>query len=244
MAYGPHVSAQKTLRRCGFLAIVRGGFLNLLELKNLTVSYLDDLEFGYFTQPQVTRFLNNAQRKVQRTLIDMKQNFYLQCVQTNTVANQCNLVLPQDFMMAHRVEIIIGGVFPNESKFTIEPITLNQQDLLQSTPSTPGAYFFKKNNLILAPMPDGPYLLRLVYSYEVTDMLNDAEVPDVPERYHELLAVYAALDGFVKDDRDNTYLMKLKDEYIEMMKAEAAQRQEQRSREVVTQDAEFYGTLF
>lgn len=217
--------------------------MNLLQLKNLTVSYLDDLEFGYFTQAQLTVWINNAQRKVQRILIDMKQNYYLKCVQTQTVTNQCNLVLPTDFMMAHRIELVLSGVFPNETKYVIVPITLMQQDFLGPTPAPPQAYYFKRNNLCLAPIPDQAYTLRLTYSYAATDMVVDNEVPDVPERYHELLAVYAALDGFVKDDRDNAYLMSLANNYIECMKAEAQQRQEQQSRNVVSRDDD-WGSIY
>lgn len=215
--------------------------MNLLQLKNLTVSYLDDLQFGYFSEAQVKVWLNNAQRKVQRLLIEAKQNFYLKCVETQTQVNICNLVLPLDFMIAHRVEMVLSGVFPNESKTTLAPITLMQQDLLGPTPSTPQAYYFKRNNLCFAPIPDNTYTIRLTYSYEVTDMVNDSSVPDVPERYHELLAIYAAIDGFLKDDRDNAYLMKIADDYIAMMKRESQQRQEQESRRVVNMDSDWGG---
>jgi len=218
--------------------------MNRLELKNLTASYLDDLQMTYFTPAQMNVWLNNAQRKVQRTLINLKQNFYLKCVQTTTTAQECSLALPSDFMMIHKLECITGGVFPNEAKFSMEPITLMQADLLQSTPSTPQAYFFKKNNMALVPIPDRPYTIRMTYSYEVSDMLTDTDVPDVPERYHELLSVLAALDGFLKDDRDNAYLISLRDTYLADMKAEANNRQEQRPREVVITQPEFYGTLF
>jgi len=215
--------------------------MNLAELRELTVTYLDDLQMGYFTEAQLNSWLNNAQRKVQRILINEKQNFYLKCVQTETVENQCNLVLPSDFMMAHRIVLVLSGTFPNENISTLAPITLNEQDLINPTPSTPAAYYFKRNNLCLAPIPNQAYALRLTYSYEVTDMTNDNSVPDVPERYHELLSIFAALDGFVKDDRDNTYLMKLADSYIKDMKSEAQQRQEQASRSVVRTGSDDWG---
>lgn len=216
--------------------------MNQNDLANLTVSYLDDLAFGYFTRPQVNTWLNNAQRKVQRILIDLKQNFYLKCVESQTVANQCNLTLPQDFMIAHRVVLVISGTYPNENIAIVCPITLMQQDLMGPTPAMPEAYYFKRNNLCFAPIPDQTYAIRLTYSYEVADMTNGNSVPDVPERYHELLAIYAALDGFVKDDRDNTYLMSLADKYIADMKAESQQRQEQQSRTVRTHgDFDDYG---
>lgn len=218
--------------------------MNLTQLQNLTVSYLDDLEFGYFTKSQITVWLNNGQRKVQRVLIDQKQNFYVKCLQTYTVANQCNLVLPDDFMMANRIEGVLSGTFPNEVRSAIVPITLMQQDLLPSVPAFPEGYYFKRNNLCFAPIPDGAYLIRMNYSYQVADMVNDTDVPDVPVRYHELIALFAALDGFVKDDRDNQYIKQMVEEYIENMKREAQQRQEQASREVVSMQTDFSGVIF
>lgn len=218
--------------------------MNYQQLANLTVSYLDDLNFGYFTQAQVNVWLNNAQRKVQRILIDLKQNYYAKCVQTLTATNQCNYVLPDDFMMAHRVEVVIYGSFPNEVKNAVIPITLMQQDLLSAVPAIPEAYYFKRNSLCFAPIPDQVYTIRLTYSYQVADMINSYDVPDVPERYHELLAMYAALDGFIKDDRENAYLMGLVEKYEEKMKAEAQERQEQAAREVVSMREDMWGTIF
>lgn len=218
--------------------------MDLAQLQDLTVSYLDDLEFGYFTKPQLNVWLNNAQRKTQRVLIDQKQNFYVKCLQTYTVANQCNLILPEDFMMAHRIEGVISGTYPNEVKTSIVPITLMQQDLLSSVPAFPESYYFKRNNVCFAPIPDQAYLIRMNYSYQVADMILPTDVPDVPERYHELIALYAALDGFVKDDRDNQYIKQLVAEYIEDMKREAQQRQEQASRDVVSMQTDFSGVIW
>ena len=208
--------------------------MNLSQLRDLTVSYLDDLQQTYFTPSQLDVWLNNSQRKVQRQLIEAKQNFYLKCVQTTVQANQCGLLVPDDFMICHRLEVIVSGTFPNENRAPLSPITLMQQDLLGANPATPAAYYFKKNVLGLAPIPDQAYVMKMTYSYAVPNMTNDNSVPDVPERYHELLAIYAAMDGFLKDDRDNGYLMKMADTYITDMRREAQQRQEQESRRVVT----------
>ena len=216
--------------------------MTFLELQNLTVSYLDDLQFGYFTQPQVQVWLNNAQRKVQRILIDQKQNFYTKCVETVIPANQCALILPLDFMMANRIEIITQGTYPNEVKFPLQPITMNEQDMVSRAPATPQVYYFSKDLLKLAPVPNQDYRIKLIYSYSVADMVFPQQEPDIPYRYHELLAVYAALDGFVKDDRDNNYLKGLAEEYITSMKAEANARQEQVARRVVAVNP--YGSGF
>lgn len=216
--------------------------MNLAQLRQLTVSYLDDLEETYFTPAQLNVWLNNAQKKVQRLLIESKQNYYLKCVQTQTVADQCGLALPDDFLILQKLELVLpGGVYPNENKYPLTPITLMQIDLLSPNPSIPQAFTFKKNKIILSPIPMQAYVVRLTYSYVVTDMVADTSVPDVPEYWHELLAVYAAIDGFLKDDRDNTYLMKIADDYIKQMKQTTQQRQEQTSRRVVSSGAYGFG---
>lgn len=218
--------------------------MTLADLENLTASLLDDLQFGYFTIPQVDVFLNNAQRTVQKMLLQAGQNFYLKCVQATTDTEACSLALPADFLKLHRLEIVTG-VAPNENKFPIMRITLNQQDLLAASPAQPTNYYFKKDRIVLAPPPQTAQTIRLFYSYLVPDMVFATEVPDIPEQYHELIAILAAEDGLIKDDRDATKLLAKKQFYIDMLKQDAQQRGEDRPREVViTDDYDTYGILF
>lgn len=207
--------------------------MNFGDLK-ASVSYLlDDLQFGYFTTPQVGIWLNNAQREVQKRLIKAGQNYYVKRIQTTLVVNQRDYVLPQDFKKEHRLEIIMSGTEPNETVNTLAPITVMQQDLVPSLVGTPAYYFFKKNRITVQPAPDTALTLRMYYTYLVTDMSLDTDVPDVPESYHELLVFLAAQDGFIKDGRENALLIKKINEYQSDMNIDANERNQDQVRMIV-----------
>lgn len=220
--------------------------MNLLQLKTLVVSYLDDRSYGYFTEDQVTVFLNNAQKEVQKKLIKMGDNYYTRFVQTNTVPNQSRYVLPQDFKKLHRLEMMTSGTVPNESVQSLTPMTINQQDLISRGTGQPLYYFIEKNQLVLFPTPDSSQTLRLVYSYQVTDMSLDSDTPDIPDSYHEFLALLAAQDGFLKDGRANELLMKKIAEYESDFNADAEDRQQDTVREIVNtgSDVSSWGGVF
>jgi hypothetical protein len=204
--------------------------MTFLDLQNLTAYWLDDLDFGYFTKPQVKLWINNAQFEVQKLLLGAGQNYYVKPVQTTLNINQADYVLPNDFMKEHRLELVITGTPPNEVKQPLGSMTLNQQDLLNYGPAQPVGYYIKKNRLVLQPIPDLALVLRLYYSPRVAPMVLDAEVPDVPEHYHEFLAVLAAIDGLLKDGRDVKPMLDKKAYYQGMLKTDAAERTQDSSR--------------
>lgn len=210
--------------------------MTLAELQTLTLSWLDDKYAGYFTLPQINVFLNNAQRTVQKRMIKSKQNYYVKCLQTSVVPNQADYVLPEDFKNVNRLEVIVSGQPPNETKFPITPMTLNQQDLMNATSGTPSTYTFKKNRLVVFPTPDAStsgYILRLFYTYQVTDMVNPTDVPDVQEDYHELIALLAAEDGFLKDGRASELLQKKLSAYQTQLDQDTQERSQDQPRSVV-----------
>jgi len=208
--------------------------MTLNDLQNLCAFWLDDLNMTYFTPTQLTFWLNNAQREVQKILLQSHVNFYVTRVQTTLVVNQNDYVLPSDFMTLHRLEMINNGVPPFEDTVCLDPITINQQDLVPSQVGTPQFYFFKKNRLTLLPAPDTALPLRLYYSYAVSDMVNLTDEPDIPRPYHELLGVLATIDGLMKDGRDQSAMQLKKAYYENLLKQETQDRNEDSPR-VVTQ---------
>lgn len=211
--------------------------MTFLELQQLVSVWLDDVDNGYFTLPQIKLWLNNAQKETQKLLIDAGENWYVKCLQTTLVAGQRDYIVPEDFLKVHRLEIILSGVSPNESTQMLQPITLNQQDYFANTEGNPYAYFLKKNRFSLWPAPQFPQVMRLFYSYRVSDMVLDAEVPDVPPQYHEFLAILATLDGFHRDNRDPSQFLEKRQYYEAMLKMDADERNVDVPRGiVVTQD--------
>jgi hypothetical protein len=203
------------------------------QLSALVVSWLDDLNQTYFTPTQVNTWLNLAQRQVQQLLLQAGQNWYMTPVETTTVIGQADYVLPADFMVEHRLEVVQSGTGVNENRVTLNEITTNQQPFVPIGLGCPTNYFIKKNRITLSPTPDQVYPLRLYYSYMVADMTLDSDTPDVPEQFMEYIALLAAFDGFIKDDRAPQNLVMKKERYEMLLKEMANDRTQDKGREVV-----------
>lgn len=217
--------------------------MTFLNLKNLLLYAVDDLNGAYFTTVQQNVWINNAQREVQKKLIQANSTYYVRPVQTTMVVDQFDYVLPTDFLKLNRLEVVISGTGINEVKKRLKPITLNQQDMfLPSQAGVPSFYSIKKDRVTVYPAPDSAvYILRLFYSPLVADMSLDADVPDVPAEYHEYISVVAALDAFVKDDRMPTNLIAKQQFYEKLMMQTADERLQDESRSVVVMTDEGYG---
>lgn len=208
------------------------------EIRQLCLYWLDDLQGAYFTPVQMNVFINNAQREVQKQLVQSGEDYYLKVLQTITVMNQGDYVLPDDFFNLRRLELVTSGTGINENKIWLTPITLNQQDIVLNLGNgTPNNYVLKQNRFTIYPYPDQSDMpLRLYYAYRVQDMTSDNDVPDIPQDYHEYIAVLATLDGFIKDDRSNKNITDKKNYYLQLMKQVSDDRKRDQSRQVVQRD--------
>lgn len=211
--------------------------MTFLEMRTLVWSWLDDPQGGYFTASQVNRWLNNGQKEVQKLVEQAFEGYFEKCSQTTTVANQREYQLPSDFKRVVRLELIISGTtFVTESAIRLEKITPNQQDAFPRT-GQPVCYYFKNNQLILVPAPQTSQVLRLTYINRLGDMTNDGDTSEIPEDYHEMVCVLAALDGLYKDGREVGPMVEKRKYYEEQLKRDAEQRHIDAPRTVVqTQD--------
>lgn len=218
--------------------------MTFTDLQNMVVYWLDDPNFGYFTTTQVQLWLNNGQKEVQKLLLNAGEHWYTKPVQTSTIANQAEYVLPSDLLKIHRLEVVLSGTAPNENVIPIEPITLMQKDLVDNSTGVPTAYTLKKSRIVLYPYPDSIYTLRMWYSPLVANMTNGTDVPDAPEQYHEMIAILAAIDGALKDERNTTLLVGKREYYEAMMKNDAQDRRQDRPRMVVTTSGDDWNGIY
>lgn len=215
------------------------------EIKTWVQSILDDPSGTYFTDSVVNTWINLAQRQCQMQLLQAGENYYMRPVETLTVANQADYVLPSDFFVEHRLEVVLSGTGVNENRQPLIPITTNQQDLFTLSVGQPTNYFIKKDRVTLTPIPDNEYTLRLYYSPLIVDLSSDSDVPDIPEQYMEYLCVLAAYNGFVKDDRAPASLSAKLMQFETLLKQMAEDRTQDRSRQVVmTSNYDDFGGMY
>lgn len=207
--------------------------MTFLEMQDLVLSWLDDVDAGYFTRAQVKVWLNNAQKEVQKMVDQAFEGHFIKCVETTTVVNQREYELPTDFKRLHRLELVISGSsFHNQTTSVLVKITPNQQDGFDKS-GTPSAYYFKGTQLVLLPVPDTAKTLRMEYSYRIPDLSADGDVSEVPKDYHEFIAMIATRDGFLKDGRDITAIQKKIDDHETSLKRDAEQRNVDQPRTIV-----------
>lgn len=215
-----------------------------LDLRTLTLSWLDDPQGAYFTAAQVNVWLNNAQRELQKKLIAKGENYYVQRLQGTMIANTDSYTLPTDFKKNHKLEIVLSGTAPTEVKQTLLPVTYMQLDQVAMDVGAPRAVCFKRNAMIVRPVPDQAYTMYLHQSYQVVDMVNDADIPDVPHDYAEYIAVLATLDGFMKDQRQASEFVMLKQKaYEDTLTKDAQQRDVSAPRSIISLEDNSYGIL-
>lgn len=215
--------------------------MTVAEIENLVVSWLDDPNKTYFTPAQLLTWINLAHRQVQMLLLQAGQNYYMKPVETYTVANQSDYAMPSDFITEHRLEYVISGTGVNENRIPLSEITTNQQDLINITSGQPSNYYIKKDRFTLSPTPDNVYLLRLYYSPIVSDLVFDSDVPNVPEQFMEFVAILAAYNGFIKDDRVPSSLAMKMGQFEALLKQMSAERTQDHSRRIVELNSYEYG---
>lgn len=203
------------------------------DLRTLVLGWLDDANAGYFTATLVNTWINLAHREVQMKLLQAGQNYYEVPVETSTVSGQADYVLPSDFMVEHRLELVTSGTGVNEKTQPLTSITTNQQNFFSKATGLPNVYLMKKDRFTLFPTPDNVYTVRLFYSPMVADLGSDSDVPDVPEQYMEYVALVACFNGFIKDDRAPNSLLAKKQNFEKLLDEMAATRIQDHSRSVV-----------
>lgn len=204
------------------------------ELRVLASVWLDDVSNGYFTVAQVDVWLNNAQREVQKLLLNAGEDYYTVCATTSTVVNQARYQLPSDFLKVMRLSYITQGSGATASYARLWKITRNEQDLAKFNPTgDPTNYFINKDTFTLVPTPTRAIVMHLDYAYRVADMDDDADVPDVPEDYQEFIPILAARDGFLRDGRDMGPINDKMGYFQKLLKENSEQRAQDAPRYVV-----------
>lgn len=208
--------------------------MNLGELRTLFLSWMDDTDGGYFTSGQTDVFINNAVLQTQRTLIQAFEDYFTDCVETTSVINQEEYILPDDFLkIAHLQWVESGTDVSDEQLKTISRMAKSEQDLLIEKTGRPKYYFFRGDKFVLRPAPDVAKTIRLYYVKKVAELVNDSDVPDIPSQYHEMIALYAARDGYIKDGRDPSQLIAKLLDYETSIKRDAENRNVDGPRDIV-----------
>jgi hypothetical protein len=204
--------------------------VTLDEAKTRVSIFLDDLQFGYHTESQVTAYINDAVRETQKYLVLAGQNWYTKCKQASLVSGSCEYYLPDDFLKLNRLEMVTGISGGVDTTYSLNPITLNQQELYSQSSSKPLAYVIVKNRLKLFPVPNVTNTIKLTYTYRIADLVLDTESLDVPEEYTEFVTLLAYKTGALRDDRSTAQIDGKIAMYLTSLKQSSNEREQQKPR--------------
>jgi hypothetical protein len=193
-----------------------------LQIQQLISQWTDDVDQGYFTPTIINTFINNALYPVQRRLILAGQNAYTRCITTPCVQDQNLYALPTDFWGIRRLRIITQGSGATADRSTVDPIAMSQEQMLPKTGLPRGFYLTKDSSktpcIFLAPAPtQSSWTIEMDYAYVIVPMTLDVDIPDIPEQFHEYLALVAAYDCFIKDDKVPSTIKVKKEEYEDQL---------------------------
>lgn len=217
--------------------------MTLAQLQTYVSILVDDLDFGYFTQSQLTTFLNFGLKECQKKLIQAGANYNLKIVEQNTVVDQPYYTLPTDFLKLNNLITTQDATDPASPVTVISPITLNQKELYPQT-GEPQNYYFLNNILVINPTPTVVTTMRLTYTYRVAELSAAGDIPDLPEVYHEYIALLATQACFLRDGRDISTLQTRLNEYEKRMREDYQQRRVDGPRMIVSTQDDMGGILY
>lgn len=139
---------------------------------------------------RIVTYLNDAQNEIARRV-----NYYgdeaLQPIPT--VAGTTMYAFPADFARARELVDI-------DRHTPLEYVGLRDIDRSPTTVGIPNFYAIDGPNIHLYPTPDGLHNLILRYWKMPAQLVNDGDVPSIPNDWHNLLWVYATFICYESED--------------------------------------------
>lgn len=142
-------------------------------------------------------------------------------------------VVGQDKYQISSITDEIRKVWDRTNKRELEKIgsgKVARSDFDGGTNARPERYARFENYIQLLPVPDGAYIIELLYRARLTALASDADIPNIPSAWHRgiaLLATYMYYDDEAKDYPKatasyNTWQTWLRDKPVEAHEEAAA----------------------
>jgi hypothetical protein len=175
--------------------------MTFLELKQFTAGLVNDKGMGFHTSSDLGIYLNNALLQVQRRLLKCHSSYYSECSYTSTVIGQVQYSLPANFLCMYDLWIVLSGTAPNQEIRQLSPISLNKRHDYLTQNGTPSDFYMLKNSFNLVVPPEQVWTMEMIWAEKAPEMVADADTPDCPDQYHELIGLKAARRCLTVDDR-------------------------------------------
>jgi hypothetical protein len=173
-----------------------------------------------FSSTTIKQFIDETQNDVfneyRLPFMQATQNYTL-AAGTADITNGSGL--PTNFVQAIDLVITTSGLEQRIPFMDISQVDWEMPDPADTTahPSNIPQYAYKYGETIYVyPAPADAYTLTLRYYKSPTELTDDADVPEIPQEFRELLVVGAAYRVFqVKDNYDKAAI--LENKYMELL---------------------------
>lgn len=184
-----------------------------------------------YSTTEIKNYLNDTQNDVfneyRLPFMETTQNYTL----TTGVSDITNgSGLPSNYVQAIEIIVTTAGreaVLPYSNVRTIDSDHPDADDETVNPRGAPSEWYFYGETIRVFPEPDDAYTLTLRYYKKPTLLSADADVPDIPSEFEELLVVGAAYRVMqVKDNYDQAGVLENKyDELLQKLVVKYSQPQ-------------------
>jgi hypothetical protein len=179
--------------------------VNLAFLISDVRSRLDEVTPRFWQDTELTNWINEGLRDISRRT-ETIQSFW-QAI--NTSPNIAKYPLPPDVIRIHRLEFVPAGTnvtYPIQASTYQEMDQvwgINQQSQTMSYPYNYVLWGFPPNLMMqLYPVPAQSGTLNLFYYRLPALLINPTDIAEIPEGWHDLIAIYCEVVARRKDKDD------------------------------------------
>lgn len=203
-----------------------------------------------YASDEITNYVND-------TINDIYNEYrlpFMQTIQTYTVTIGVSditngVLLPANYVQAINLTLTTASyekVIPYYDFQQADEAYPDPDDTtLHPTSSSPDYWYFYGNTIRVFPAPKTAYALTLRYYKKPTALDDDADVPDVPAQYEEILVMGASYRVLqVKDNYDQAAILQNKyDEILDKLVARSVQPQVGRPIVITTSNRRHVGKM-
>lgn len=178
--------------------------MNLQEIRDLARSKADEQTTNFIGDAELNTYINQGQRHIYMKIVQRFENYFITKGTSlnggliTTVQTQQSYNMPTDLLKVVRVEHRRSGSTDDNEWKKLATLNIASDRLDDYFPLregyTPGfGYFVAGNQINIKPVPTQAYEVRLWYVPNCVNLVLDADIPVVPEMYHELISEYGAM---------------------------------------------------
>lgn len=217
-----------------------------LGLVELALSFLNDRQKKYFSEAEMKKYANLAQKDLAATITRYHKEYWLTYADTSVNGDQGYYSLPPDLVHIMGLNFLDDAT-DREHRKLVEVVFKNKDFYERldkaNAKNRVGFYFLAGTTFKLAPEIEAGTdpasgMLRIHYVRRITDLTDNTDESEIPEQHHQLISIQMSRYAYIKLNRNNSQLETMWSEGLERLMKEIRVRSPIRDEKVQP----YYGT--